>query len=98
MDFFAKFPDEDECYADLKSIKDTLGRKLSKVDQANKAIKLCMVRDFDVERTNLLKRPDHLKWTGDHEDLQPTRVSQWWIFKRGDFFDGEELVQTQYFQ
>ncbi len=97
MEFFAKYPDEDKCFADLKSLKTRLGRKMSD-SSGNKAIKLCLLRDFKIDSpTQLLKRSDSLQWQGEHEDLKQTRSSRWYIFNRKDFFNGEELFQTQYF-
>ena len=85
-DFFEKFPDQDQCYFDFKSIKEACGWKY-KGDPNNKQIKLCMKQEWNQETTNTLDRPDSLRWAGNSDDLRPTRKSQWYEFTRDRVID-----------
>jgi len=80
-DFFERYPDQDSCYFDFKSIKEACGWKY-KNDPSNKQIKLCMKQECNRETTNSLDRPDSLRWAGNSQDLRPNRKSQWYEFTR----------------
>ena len=80
-DFFERFPDQDQCYFDFKSIKEACNWKY-KADPNNKDIKLCMKQEWNRETTNTLDRADSLRWAGNSADLRPTRKSQWYEFTR----------------
>lgn len=98
MDFFAKYPDEEKCFADLKSLKSALGKSVQRFNRPNNEIKLTLMKEFNIEQpTNYLTRPDHLNWLGHHDDLKPERHSRWYVFSRADFFGDEFLNQTQYY-
>jgi hypothetical protein len=100
MDFFGQFPEENECYIDLKSIKTRL-KYTSIHSPGNKDIKKCLVDEFNLPTSSRpLTRPDHFNWKhGALEDYKPERRSQWFCFQRSEFYkDGEELVQSSYIQ
>ena len=92
-DFFERFPDQDECYFDFKSIKETCGWKY-KSDPGNKEIKLCMKQEFNYETTNSLDRPDSLRWAGSTQELRPTRRSQWYQMTRQEVI-GDSLFNMK---
>lgn len=94
-DFFEKFPNEDECWFDLKSIKEARNWKRGG-DPNNKEIKLVLKDGLNVEATNPLERPDSLRWVGNTEELKPKRLSRWFCITRqeaiGDsIFDMEAI-------
>ena len=100
MQFFSDFPEEQECYVDLKSIKDRLGYKY-KWSPGNKEIKKSLADEFRINPTSIVVRPDHFKWEKEIASIganQPSRQGKWFVFQRAMFFkDGEELVQASYF-
>ena len=86
--FFEKFPDEDECYFDLKSLKESLNWT-KKGDPTNTQIKVSVKQHFDQDTSKLLERPDSLRWAGRSEGLQPRRKSQWYCLTREFVIDGQ---------
>ena len=80
-EFFEKYPKEDVCYFDMKSIKEACNWKY-KGDPNNKAIKVIMKKELNLEPTKQLTRADHLNWIGDSDSLKPTRHSQWFSLTR----------------
>lgn len=80
-DFFERFPDQDECWFDLKSLKETR-RWLKPQDPNNKQIKLVLKEELDLEPSNPLDRPDSLRWAGKSDDLKPRRRSHWFMLTR----------------
>jgi hypothetical protein len=88
--FFEKFPKENECYFDMKSIKEANNWK-HKGDPNNRQIKVTMKRDFGLEPTKQIIRPDHLRWVGQSDSLKPSRSSQWFCLTR------QEVIQDALF-
>ena len=80
-DFFERFPEEDICFFDFKSIMEACDWKY-KTDPGKKEIKLLMKQEWNKETTNNLSRQDSLRWVGNSPELQPTRRSQWFQFTR----------------
>ena len=80
-DFFEKFPEEEECFFDMKSMKEANKWKY-KGDPGNKQIKICMKKEFGLETSKQVVRPDHLRWAGHQADLKPSRSSQWYSLTR----------------
>ena len=88
-DWFEKFPEENECFVDLKTIKDGLKKYYRangfKQDYGDKDIKVCFKKDFDIERTTKLTRPDSFAFTeavGKLPAEKPERRSSWWTLER----------------
>jgi phage/plasmid-associated DNA primase len=77
-DFFEKYEDENECWFDLKAIKEANNWKYNK-DPNNKDIKLMLKQELDLEPTNALDRPDSLRFIG---DTKPNRRSKWYCVNR----------------
>lgn len=84
--FFDKYPEEDECFFDLKSIKDTLNWHRSN-DPSYTQIKIMMKQNWNQSPTKVLERPDSFRWVGDHEDLKPRRKSRWYSLDRKTVID-----------
>ena len=84
--FFDKYPEEDECFFDLKSIKDTLKWHRSN-DPSYTQIKIMMKQNWNQSPTKVLERPDSFRWVGDHEDLKPRRKSRWYSLDRKTVID-----------
>ena len=97
-DWFQKFPEANECFFDLKTLKVELKKYYRangfKQDYVDKDIKVCMKKDFDVERTSLLTRPDSLQFkepVGNLSGDYPDRRSQWWTLERSQLL-GEDAI------
>jgi hypothetical protein len=92
-DFFEKFPEEEECFFDMKSIKEACNWN-KKGEPNNKDIKLVMKREWNLETGNALERADSLRWLGNDEQLKPTRKSHWYYLTREQVI-GETLFDMK---
>jgi hypothetical protein len=89
-EFFSNYPDQSECFMDLKSIKYKLQKNYKGI---NNEIKNCMSYSFlKRERTPLLDRPDSLYFDKSQQDI-PIRKSQWWIFTKSDLDERDDLTR-----
>ena len=102
MDFFSKFPEENQCYVDLKSIKHKCKWNHRSAPSTTE-IKKALIDEFGLAVSNPLTRPDHFFWKYPNlgEELVQRR-SQWFCFERSMFFkdddsSGEELLQSSYY-
>ena len=77
-DFFEQYQEENECWFDLKAIKQANNWKHSN-DPNTKKIKLVLKEELDLEPTNLLDRPDSLRFIS---DTKPNRKSHWYCITR----------------
>jgi uncharacterized protein (UPF0297 family) len=77
-DFFEKYPEEETCNFDLKSIKEANEWNYSK-DPNTKKIKLVLKEELDIEATNPLDRHDSLRFIS---DTKPKRRSHWFCITR----------------
>lgn len=77
-DFFEKYEEENECWFDLKAIKEANNWKQAK-DPNNKDIKLMLKQELDLEPTNILDRPDSLRFIS---NTKPKRKSKWYCITR----------------
>ena len=80
-DFFEKWPEETECYFDMKSIKQACNWKY-KGDPNNSQIKVYMKEEWNLEPSNMLSRPDSLRWGDNRADEQPKRTTSWYTLTR----------------
>lgn len=92
-DFFEKFSDEDECWFDLKSLREACDWKF-KSDPSKSDIKIFMKNEYGMEPTSPLNRPDSFRWVGNTEELRPTRRSQWYCLKRQDVLGDDVLFSS----
>jgi len=79
--FFEKYEDEDECWFDLKSLKEVL-RWNKHNDPSNTQIKVMMKQHFDQDISKSLDRSDCLRWIGNAEGLKSRRRSHWYCLTR----------------
>lgn len=100
-DWFERYPDRDECYFDLKSIKKELIRYCTlnkiKMNTSDTAIKVCLKKEFGIERGNKLTREDCLNFVdaiGSMKAEYPQRRSAWFTLSRSEVLGDDALFNV----
>jgi len=96
--WFEKNPSELQCYVDLKTIKEELKKYYRangfKQDYGDKDIKVTFKKDFNIERSGKLTRPDSFAFLDPikgEEQVNPERRSSWWCLERSQIL-GEDAI------
>ena len=97
-DWFERYSDQNECYFDLKSIKTELIKYCNvnkiKMNTSDTSIKVCLKKEFSIERGNKLTRPDCLAFVdavGSLKAEYPHRRSAWFTIERSEVLGDDAL-------